>query len=251
MPGVAGAAAIAGVATIASGFLASDAASKAAGAQGAQTAAALNQQRLQFEQTQRNLQPFIGAGQTALQGLEQGSTAQGLDQRLGDIFSGSSFQNLLGERTRAAQGGLAAAGLTRSGAGLQAIAGIPQGLGLELEQLLGNRQGTLAGLGQQTAAQLGGLSGNFAANQSSLLQNLGQTQAQGILGQGQADTARNQAFIQGIGQLAGAGFAQFGGVNQDVGLSDIGGTAIAQGATPSSPIATNTGTFQGPLFPVG
>lgn len=253
MPGAAGAAGIAGAASIASGLIGSSSARKAAQAQAQQQAAALAQQKIQFEKAEKNLQPFITAGQEGLQGLAGGSTAGGLDERLSSILSGQGFQNVLGARTRAAQGGLAAAGLTRSGAGLQAIAGIPTDLALQFEGLLSGRQGQLATLGQQTAAQLGGLGQGFAGQQSGAFGSLGQTQAQGILGQGQADAARNQALIQGLGQLASAGIAGFGGGGGGgggVGLSDVGGIGITPGATPSTPIATSTG-FQGPLFPVG
>ena len=82
MPGVAGAAAIAGVASIAGGLLAGDSARDASNAQQAAQQKALFQQQQQFAITQQNLQPFIQAGQTGIQGLEQGATAEGLDQRL-------------------------------------------------------------------------------------------------------------------------------------------------------------------------
>lgn len=252
MPGAAGAAAIGGVASIAGGLLGGSGAKKAAQAQQAAQAAAIAEQRRQFDITQQNLQPFIDVGAPALQQLQTGATAQGLDQRLADIFSGASFQNLADERTRAAQAGLASAGLTRSGAGLQAIAGVPGDLALQLESLLSGRQGQLAGIGQQSAGQLGGFGQAAAGNISQLLAQQGRTAAQGILGQGQADASRNQALIQGIGQLAAGGIGLFGGGGPaDVSLADVGGIAGVQGANPSNPIATNTGQFTGPLFPVG
>jgi hypothetical protein len=254
MPGVAGAAAIGGAIQIGSGLLASESARKASNAQQFQQQQAIAAQEARFAETQANLQPFIQAGQVGIQGLQQAGTAQGLDQRLGDIFSGSTFQNLLGERTRAAQGGLAAAGLTRSGAGLQAIANVPQGLGLQLEGILAQRQGTLAGLGQTTAAQLGGLGQSNVNQISGLLENIGQTQSQGILGQGQADAARNAALLQGLGSLAGAGigFATQGPSQaSQAQIADVGGQ-VAGGFIPGGALAGRIPGAAAPaVFPVG
>ncbi len=250
MPGVAGAAAIAGVASIAGGLLSSSGAKKAAQAQAAQQQQALALQQQQFAQTTQNLAPFLQAGQGAIPGLVQGSTAQGLDQRLQDIFSGGQFQNLIGERTRAAQGGLSAAGLRRSGAGLQAIAGIPSQLGLQLEGLLSGRLQNLAGAGQNAAVQQGGFGQNFAQQQSQLLQNLGQTQSQGILGQAQADTARNEALIQGLGQLTGAGIgfaSQSPGTDQQ---TQQVAQQVANQFLPQQQIGL-PGVSSVPVFPVG
>lgn len=252
MPGVAGVAAIGAAGSIGTGLLGAESARKASQAQQATQQQALAEQRRQFEITRQNLQPFIGAGQTGLQGLEQGATAQGLDQRLADILGGGAFQQLAGERTRAAQAGLASAGLTRSGAGLQAIAGVPGDLALQLEGLLGGRQGQLAGLGQQTAAQLGGLGQGFAGQQSNLLSQLGQTQAQGILGGQQAIASgigQGLGFLQQFGQAQGiqgqpqqATPQQFNQVAFDVGGSFLpGGAAAARVPGAAEPL----------LFPAG
>lgn len=241
MPGVAGAAAISGGLGIAGSFIGGSSAKKAAQAQAAQQAAALAENRRQFNITQENLAPFLGAGQGAIPGLIQGSTIGGLDERLGQVFEGQGFQNLLQDRTRAAQSGLAAGGLTRSGAGVRGIADVSTGLGLELEGLLTGRLGNLAGIGQNAAVAQGGFGQNFAQSQGQFLSSLGQTQAQGILGQGQADAARNQQLLQGLGGLISGGIGLFGG----------GG---GQTATPQqfSDVSNQVaGSFIPPVFPTG
>ncbi len=166
----------------------SDAASQAAAAQVAG-------QQQGIATLRENLGPFAQAGIGQLPGLQEGATAGGLDARLAQIFGGSQFQNLVGERTRAVQGGLSAAGLNRSGAGLQAAANIPTDLGLQLEQLLTGRSQTLASQGQQAAAGLGGQVANLQAG-------IGQTRGQGIITQQQADVAQAQNAIGTVATVA-------------------------------------------------
>lgn len=150
----------------------------------------------QFDQSAGTFQPFIDAGLGGLQGQVQGSTIGGFGERLAEIFSGGALDPLVAERTRAAQGQLAAGGLTRSGTGLETIAGIPQELGLMLEQLLSGRQGQLAQggfTGVQNVAQLGaqkaqGISGGFTQQ--------GQNTSSGILADAQAKAANTATAIK-------------------------------------------------------
>lgn len=150
-----------------------------------------------FDPTEQALQPFQEAGLGALPGLIQGSTAGGLDERLGEIFGGESFQNLVGERTRAAQGQLSSAGLFRSGQAVEDIANIPTELGFGIENLLAGREAGLAGQGFGAATTLGNFRQNLARGLSGLDVQSGQVGAQGILGGQQAQSA-------GIGNLLGA-----------------------------------------------
>jgi len=114
----------------------------------------------EFERVQGQFDPFIQAGAQGLQGQQQGATIGGFDERLGDIFGSQNFQNLVGERTRAVQGQLAAGGLTRSGTALEEIANVPTELGFGIENQLFGRQQGLAGQGLTAAGNLGQFGSN-------------------------------------------------------------------------------------------
>jgi len=102
------------------------------------------------------LDPFFQAGVGGLEQVQEGTTAGGLDERLGRIFDTESFGRLLEERTKAVQGQLSAGGLTRSGTALQEIANVPTQLGFDIENLLTQRSAGLAGAGLQAGGALAG-----------------------------------------------------------------------------------------------
>lgn len=172
-----------------------DAGSEAAAAQAAANAAAQAELRRQFEETQKNLAPFITAGQEALPLLTQGSTAAGLDARLAEIFNTDIFGSIVDERTRAVEGQLAAGGLTRSGAGLEAIAAVPTNVGLALEDLLTTRAGGLAGSGLNAAQGLGAIGAQTSGGLANLFSQTGSAQASGILTDQQARAQGGQNII--------------------------------------------------------
>ncbi len=101
------------------------------------------------------LEPFSAAGRGAIGSIP--TTAAGLDRSLGEIFSGSAFQKLRGERERSLRGQLAAGGLTRSGEGLTQIANVPTELGFNIEQRLAGRQRDILGRGLQASLGQAGL----------------------------------------------------------------------------------------------
>lgn len=188
MPGAGGIAAIGGVASLAAGFLGGggDAAQEAAAAQAAA-------KRQAIETLQRNLAPFRDVGTAALPGLEAASSLGGIDQRLGEIFGGGTFQNLVGERTRAVQGQLAASGQNRSGLGLLEAARVPTDIGLQLEQLGQGRLSQLSNIGLQAA-------GNLGQGVAGLQAGIGQDIGAGIITGQQADAANIQNAINtGVG----------------------------------------------------
>lgn len=156
-----------------------------------------------FGETQAQLDPFVQAGTQALGGVQAAATPQGLEAIIGQILGGGAFQELVGERERAARGQLAAGGLTRSGTALQEIANIPTGLAFELENLLANRGANLAGSGQNAALGLGSLSGQLAGQGAQAAQGIaGLSQAQGVSrGAGILTNAQaqSQALQQGLG----------------------------------------------------
>ncbi len=176
------------------------------GARAAQEANRFSQQgidelRRQFELTQANVDPFIQAGLGQLGALEEGTTAEGFGARLARIFSGGALDPLIEERTRAAQGQLAAGGLTRSGTALQEISAIPQDIGLAIESLLTGRSANLAGRGQSAALGLGQIGGASAANIASLFAGQGAN----IIGGAQQDAqSRSGSFGDVLGFLGSA-----------------------------------------------
>lgn len=159
---------------------------------------AQQQLREQFEAGQARLEPFAAAGLEALPGVIQGTTAGGLDERLGEIFGGESFQNLVGERERAVRGQLAAGGLTRSGTALQEIANVPTELGFGIENLLAQRGTGLAGQGFGAGLNLAQFGQAFGRDVAGITKATGQAEASGILGGAQAEAAGAQNVLRGL-----------------------------------------------------
>jgi len=171
------------------------AATQAAGQANIFSQMGVDELRQQFGATQEQLAPFIQAGTGALPGVVQGTTAGGLDERLAEIFGTDIFETLRGERTRAVEGQLAAGGLTRSGTALEEAAAIPTDIGMMIEQLLSGRATGLAGMGQQTALNVGQLGGQAAAGAAGLFEQQGQNVASGILGAQQARAAGTENLV--------------------------------------------------------
>lgn len=109
------------------------------------------------KQAEGRLTPFFDPGVNQIGALEEGTTAEGLDARLGRIFDTESFSRLLEERTRGVQGALSAGGLTRSGTAVEELSAIPTELGFEIEQLLTGRSRGLVDQGFTAGRDLAGI----------------------------------------------------------------------------------------------
>lgn len=157
--------------------------------------------RRRFEETKQTIDPFLQAGMGGLESTQDSATLGGFGDMLGQIFSGGQLDPLIEERTRAAQGQLAAGGLTRSGTALETIAGIPQALGLQIEQLLQGRQSGLADLGFNSAQLLGNFGSNAASQINSNLSQQGQNTASGGLGKAQAQAGFLNSLIGATGNV--------------------------------------------------
>ena len=127
---------------------------------------------------QEVLAPYLNAGNNALPALSASATPGGMDQMFSEIMGGNQFKTLLDERTRSAEGALSAGGLTRSGAGVSAMADIPSDLAMQLEQVLNKRNQNLVNTG-----------GNAALGTTSLLSGGAEALASGILGNHEATIA--------------------------------------------------------------
>ena len=93
------------------------------------------------------LKPFLDAGSEQLGSLKEGATVGGLDAVLASLMDTDMFSSLAGAREDSMKSQLSAGGLTRSGAGLEAMAQIPAELALQLESLLSGRKTSLANMG--------------------------------------------------------------------------------------------------------
>jgi len=136
------------------------------------------------------LSPFIQAGQRQIGSLREGATPEGFGERLRRIFEGGALDPIIEERTRAAQGQLGAAGLTRSGTALEQISAIPQDIGLMIENLLTQRSGELFDVGQETALGFGGLVGQGAGQQAGIFAGEQQRLTQEEISREQQQTTR-------------------------------------------------------------
>lgn len=176
--------------------------------------------------TEAGFDPFIQAGTGALQDVQQGSTIQGLDERIAQILQGDAFGALREDRFGDVNRQLASSGLSRSGLGLEEIANISPELAFQLENQLFGRSRDLSNVGFQGVerrgalgnqltlggagfeAQLGGLEAQIAnslgINLAGGERGIGLEQSQGRLDALQAKekkTADRNAFF---GDLAGA-----------------------------------------------
>ncbi len=180
-----------------------DAARDAGREQAAAYGLGIDEQRRQFDAVQALLAPFINAGRSALPGLESGAGVEGFSERIRALLSGGALQPLVDERTRAVQQQLAAGGLTRSGAGIRAAAGVPTDIALAIEEALYGRQANLVNLGQSSAVGQANIGSNLSTTISQLLGQQGEARAGGIIGAQQARSAATGQMVNaGLGAAA-------------------------------------------------
>jgi len=179
--------------------------------------AALMESIAYIQQMMQGNNQFTEAGLGGLTGVQQGSTAQGMNERLAAIMGGDQFGALADERGRAQQGQLAAGGLTRSGTAMDAMAAIPTDLAFQLENQLFGRQAGLADMGFQSQSRDMG----FGAQIAALLGGQGQAEARGIRDSGEAEAG---------GILGEKGYQFQKDQQKDQNKSDLLGTVIGLGA---------------------
>jgi len=185
-----------------------DSAKDAANVSAASSAEAVAEQRRQFDITQKNLQPFISAGtsaldeQQALLGLNGVSAQKQAFSQFTDS-PGQAFLRERGERAllqnAAAIGGLGG-GNVRSALQEQGIGFAQQQLNNQMAQLAG-----ISGTGNNTANQLGVIGANTANAIGQNLQAGGAARSSGILAAQQANAGLGgQVFSAGLGAAAGS-----------------------------------------------
>jgi len=168
---------------------------RAAEAQVQANDASIAEMRRQFDTTQKNIAPFLEAGQGAVPGVEAGATVGGMDEMLAQIFNSDIFGSLVDERQRGVQGQLAAGGLTRSGTAMQEAARVPTDLGLMLEQMLNGRQTNLMNTGLNAATGLGQMGQQNSANIGNMMSASGNAVSSGIITDQQAKAQGQQNML--------------------------------------------------------
>ena len=175
-------------AQLGSTFLQSNAASNAADAQAASTAAALAEQRRQYDTTRADFEPWRTAGAGALKQL---STDINRPTTAADVMQDPGYQFGLDQGQQAIDRKIAAAGGRVSGAAIKAAgrfgtnyATTGYGAADQRRNDRLNRLAALAGIGQTATAGTAQAGMNSANNSSGLLTNQGANQGAAALAQG-------------------------------------------------------------------
>lgn len=184
---------VGGGASIVSSFLGgqdqADEASEAAGAQVEAARLGIKEQRRQFEAIQKLLSPYVQTGTGALgaQGALLGlSGPQAQQEAIAALESSPQFQALTQQGESALLQQASATGGLRGGNLQSALAQFrPQMLSQLIESQFG-RLGSVAGLGQASAAGVGAAGQQTGANIANLLGQQGAAQAGAALARGQA-----------------------------------------------------------------
>lgn len=175
-------------ATIVSGSMQSRAASKAASAQAGSAEAGIEEQRRQFNEIRRLLEPYVAAGTPALEAQQamlglRGSAAE--QAQIAAVQRSPIFQERVRQGEEALLQQASATGGLRGGNIQAALAQFrPALLAEELETRYG-RLGGMTALGQQSAVGVGAAGQQLGRDVSGLLATQGAARAGAALGQAQ------------------------------------------------------------------
>lgn len=180
----------------------------AASAQGAASQAGIEEQRRQFDEMRKLLQPYTEAG---LPALEQQQTLLGLkgpeaeQAAIARLTGGETFKALAQQGENALLQQASATGGLRGG-NIQAALGQfrPQLLSSLIEQQYG-RLGGMTSMGQASAAGVGAAGMETGTNIANLLGQQGAAEAGGILGEAKAYGQLFNLPAQFVGAQIGAG----------------------------------------------
>ena len=197
-----------GGATLVSGMAQADAAQSASETQADASAAAIAEQRRQFDVVQKLLEPYVTGGtkafeqQQALVGV-QGPEAQ--RAAIAALEQGPAFEALTQQGENAILQQASATGGLRGGNVQAALAQFrPQLLSQLIEQQYG-QLGGLAKYGQASAAGTGAAAQETGSNVAQLLAAQGAAQAGGQLAAGKAFASIPSAISGGLGIFSGLG----------------------------------------------
>jgi hypothetical protein len=193
------AAAVSAAGSIGGALIGSSASETAAKEQAAQQQQTLDWVKQNYGNTQGNLQPYIGAGQSALQSIQgfyglPGGNASGATQAYNQFQNTPFYQFPLQQANLATNRTLAASGLSQSGGALRAVGQLNAGYASQgLSQYLSGL-GNLASGGQNAATSLGNIGLGTGSQIGQANTNTGNAQAIGTIGSA-------NAINQGIGSL--------------------------------------------------
>jgi len=195
--------------SIITGMMASDAqesaAQTAAGAQTQSSAASIAETRRQFDLVQKLLEPYVGAGASAL-GAQQAllglSGTEAQRQAISALETSPQFEALARQGETALLQQASATGGLRGGNIQAALAQYrPQLLSQMIENQF-SKLGTISGLGQASAAGTGAAAQTAGGTIANLLQQQGQAAAGAALASGQAQAQMWGNVGSSIGQVA-------------------------------------------------
>lgn len=199
---VAGALVVGAVATTVASNKAAKAAKAGAAAQSASAEAGIEEQRRQYDETQKLLAPYVSAGQPALSGQQDflGLNGQAAQQKaVSGIENSAQFGSLMQQGENAILQNASATGGLRGGNTQGALAQFrPQMLNSLINQQY-ERLGGLAQMGQASATGQAAAGQNSANSISDLLAQQGAAQAGAALAQGRAYQQTGAAINQGVG----------------------------------------------------
>lgn len=235
---------IGGIGSLAGGILGGNASKKSS----SQIAGAIQQgigfQQGNYAQTQGNLQPFIGAGQSALPYLLAayglpGGNAGGIGQAYGAFQQTPGYQFPFQQGNLALNRQLASMGLINSGAALRDASQYNQGLAGQFWQNYLSGLGGLVGAGQQGASTLGQIGAGVGSSVAQGYGNLGGAIGAGTIGQANAlqsgfggligSTALNPSFTNSLSSLLGGGQSSYTGPNAGQLIGGPGNPSYLQG----------------------
>lgn len=187
----------------------SNAASSAAGAQTAAAQGGIDEQRRQFDAVQKLLQPYVGAGMSALgeQGALLGLAGSEAQQKaISEIENSSQMKELTQQGENAILQNASATGGLRGGNTQGALAQFrPQVLNSLIDSQYA-KLGGMTALGQNSAVQQGNAGMQTGTNVSNLLGTIGSAQAGNSLAQGAANSQIWSGLSNTLGTLAGSMF---------------------------------------------
>jgi len=178
-------------------------------ASGANAAAAVQQQALNWQET--NAQPFVNAGQTAIPGVQNllGLGPQGTAGIMAQLQQMPGYQFTLGQGLNAVQNSMASQGLGVSGNALRGAAQYATGLASQTYQNQFNNMLGLAQLGANTTVGAGSNINTASGQLGAAQQNAANALGSGI--SGAANNASSAVLMNSLLSNQGSGSSLFGG----------------------------------------
>ncbi len=183
------------------------AAKKAGEAQVGAAGAGIEEERRQFDKIQELLQPYVGAGTSA---IEQQQAISGLlgpeaqQQAISGIEQSPFFESLVRQGEEGILQSASATGGLRGGNVQGALAQFRPNVLQQLIESQYQKLGGIAQIGQASAAGVGAAGQRTGTNVANLLASQGAAQAGAAIGQGQAQAGFYGDISQGLGTVLGA-----------------------------------------------